>query len=81
VWLQKTKVCHCKSCWFISVTAKKKKKNWTSVWLQLFGVRDCNQKLCVLQKKRKPDFVCVLEKLLGYLEYDCKPGECVVAKN
>jgi hypothetical protein len=26
-WLQKTKVCHCKICWFISVTAKKKKKN------------------------------------------------------
>jgi hypothetical protein len=26
VWLQKTKVCHCKSCWFISVTAKKKKE-------------------------------------------------------
>jgi hypothetical protein len=27
VWLQKTEVCHCKICWFISVTAKKKKKN------------------------------------------------------
>jgi hypothetical protein len=27
VWLQKTKVSHCKNCWFISVTAKKKKKN------------------------------------------------------
>jgi hypothetical protein len=26
VWLQKTKVCHYKNCWFISVTAKKKKK-------------------------------------------------------
>jgi hypothetical protein len=25
-------------------------------------------------KKKKPDFVCVVEKLLGYLEYDCKPG-------
>jgi hypothetical protein len=24
--LQKTKVCHCKICWFISVTAKKKKR-------------------------------------------------------
>jgi hypothetical protein len=44
--------------------------------LQLFGVRDCNQELCVL-KKRKPDFVCVLAKLLGYLEYDCKPGGSV----
>jgi hypothetical protein len=27
LWLQKTKVCHCKNCWFISMTAKKKKKN------------------------------------------------------
>jgi hypothetical protein len=24
--LQKTKVCHCKICWFISVTAKKEKE-------------------------------------------------------
>jgi hypothetical protein len=30
----------------------------------------------VLQKE-KPDFVCVLAKLLGYLEYDCKPGGSV----
>jgi hypothetical protein len=36
------------------------------VWLQP-GV------MCVA-KKRKPDFDCVLAKLLGYLEYDCKPG-------
>jgi hypothetical protein len=41
--------------------------------LQLFGVRDCNQKLSVVAKKEKPDFVCVVAKLLGYLEYDCKP--------
>jgi hypothetical protein len=40
-----------KICWFISVTAKKKKKNWTSVWLQLFGVRDC-----------KPGVMCVAKK-------------------
>jgi hypothetical protein len=26
VWLQKTKVCHYKNCWFISVTAKKEKE-------------------------------------------------------
>jgi hypothetical protein len=23
---------------------------------------------------KKPDFVCVVAKLIGYLEYDCKPG-------
>jgi hypothetical protein len=46
------------------------KKNWTSVCLQLFCVRDCNQKLSVVAK---PDCVCVVEKLLGYLVYDCKP--------
>jgi hypothetical protein len=45
-------------------------------------VCDCRYLACViatssyvwLQKKRKPDFACVVEKLLGYLEYDCKPG-------
>jgi hypothetical protein len=37
--------------------------------------------MCVAKKKRKPDFVCVLAKLVGYLENDCKPGECVVANN
>jgi hypothetical protein len=40
-WLQKPKVCHCKICWFVSVTAKKK-NNWSSVWLQLICVSDCN---------------------------------------
>jgi hypothetical protein len=64
VWLQKSDL----FLWL------KKKKTWISVWLQLFGVRDCNQELCVVAKKRKPDFVCVVAKLLGYLEYDCKPG-------
>jgi hypothetical protein len=29
--------------------------------LQLFGVRECNQELCVVCKK-KPDFDCVVEK-------------------
>jgi hypothetical protein len=28
---------------------KEEKNNWVSVWLQLFGKRDCNQELCVLQ--------------------------------
>jgi hypothetical protein len=27
--------------------------------------------------KKEPDFVCVLAKLLGYLEYDCKPAGSV----
>jgi hypothetical protein len=31
--------------------------------------------MCVA--KKKPEFVCVLAKLLGYLEYDCKPGGSV----
>jgi hypothetical protein len=35
--------------------------------------------MCVA--KEKPDFVFVLAKLLGYLENDCRPGECVVAKH
>jgi hypothetical protein len=65
VWLQKLLVYFC--------DCKKRKKYWTTVWLQIFGVPDCNQYLCVVAK-RKPDFVCVVEKLLGYLEYDCKPG-------
>jgi hypothetical protein len=51
IWLQACVVCDCKNCWFISVTAKKKKKNWTSAWLQLFCVRDCNQELSVVAKK------------------------------
>jgi hypothetical protein len=33
--------------------------------------------MCVAKKKRKPDFVCLLAKLLVYLEYDCKPGGSV----
>jgi hypothetical protein len=71
-WLQKTKVFNCKICWFISVTAKKKKKNWTSVRLQLFGVRDCKPGVMCVAKK--PDFAFVLAKILGCLEYDCKSG-------
>jgi hypothetical protein len=36
--------------------------------------------MCVAKKKH--DFVCVLAKLLGYLEYDCKPGGSVkIAKS
>jgi hypothetical protein len=157
VWLQKQQgrkwlrklftVCDCKIYWFISVTAKKEKENWTNVWLQLFGMSDCKKETwfclcgwkatwlfgiwlqawvvcdckklkcliaksaglfrwlqkrkrklnqCVIAtnlrewlqpgimcgcKKKKPDFVCVVEKLLGCLEYDCKPGYCVIAKN
>jgi hypothetical protein len=73
-WLQKTKVCHCKNCCFISVTAKKEKEKLSQcviatiwrAWLQP-GV------MCVA-KKMKPDFVCLLAKLLVCLEYDCKPG-------
>jgi hypothetical protein len=60
-WLQKLKVCHCKNCWFISVTAKKEKRNWASVWLQLFSVRDCNQEKCAVAKKRTW-LCCVVEK-------------------
>jgi hypothetical protein len=79
IWLQAWVVCDCKN-YFLCVIAKtvglflwlqKEKKNWTSVWLKLFGVRDCNQELCVVAK---PNCVYVVEKLLGYLVYDCKPG-------
>jgi hypothetical protein len=55
------------------VTAKKEKRTEPLCDCKIFGVPDCNQYLCVVAK-RKPDFVCVVEKLLGYLEYDCKPG-------
>jgi hypothetical protein len=34
--------------------------------------------MCVA--KEKPDFVCVLAKLLGYLENDCKPGSVWLQK-
>jgi hypothetical protein len=63
-WLQKTKVCHCKNCWFIFVTAKKRKRKTEPVC-------DCNYLACVIATrsyvccKWKHDFVCVLEKLLG----------------
>jgi hypothetical protein len=66
-------VCDCKNCWFISVTAKKEKRTEP--------LCDCKYLACLIAtsiyvwlQKRKPDFVCVVQKLLGYLEYDCKPG-------
>jgi hypothetical protein len=44
-------------------------------------VCDCNYLACVIAtmsyvwlQKKKPDFVCVVANLFGYLEYDCKPG-------
>jgi hypothetical protein len=43
------------------------KKGLNSVCLQLFCMRDCNQKLSVVAK---PNCVCVVKKLLGYLVYD-----------
>jgi hypothetical protein len=52
----------------------KKKKKITE------PVCDCNYLASVIATrsyvccKWKPDFVCVLAKLLGCLEYDCKPG-------
>jgi hypothetical protein len=75
VWLRKQQdfcdckklfcVCHCKHYWLFYDCKK---------WLNrcvLFCVRDCNQKLSVVAKS---DCVCVVEKLLGYLVYDYKPG-------
>jgi hypothetical protein len=59
VWLQKLKCVIAKTAGLF-LWLQKEKKNWTSVWLQLVGVRDCNQELCVVAKK--PDFVCVVEK-------------------
>jgi hypothetical protein len=85
-WLQKTKVCDCKISWFIYVTAKKKKKNWTSVWLQLFGVRDCNQELCVLQRET---WLCLCackatwlfrKWLQAWVVCGCKKLKCVIEK-
>jgi hypothetical protein len=70
VWLQKLFFCVFAKTAGLFLWLQKEKKNWTSVWLQLFGVRDCNQELCVVAK---PDCVCVVEKLIGYLVYDCKP--------
>jgi hypothetical protein len=67
LWLQKLFcVCHCKNCWLFYYC----KKRTEQCVLQLFCVRDCYQKLSVVAK---PDCVCVVKKLLGYLVYDCKP--------
>jgi hypothetical protein len=68
-------VCDCKN-YFVCVIAKTvgyfiiAKKRIEQCVLQLFCVRDCNQKLSVVAK---PDCVCVVKKLFGYLVYDCKP--------
>jgi hypothetical protein len=65
VWLQNLLVYFC-DC--------KKEKRKTE------PVCDCNYLACVIATrsyvccKEKPDFVCVLAKLLGYLENDCKLG-------
>jgi hypothetical protein len=88
VWLQKTKVFDCKICWFIFVTAKKKKKNWTSVRLQQFGVRDCNQEKCAVAKKKNLTLSVWLKKetwlfgiwLQAWVVCDCKKLKCVIAK-
>jgi hypothetical protein len=67
-------VCDCKNYFLcvtlqkllvISVTAKEK-KNWTSVWLQLFCVRDCNKKLSVVAN---PDcvYVVVIYLVIWYM--------------
>jgi hypothetical protein len=68
-------VCDCKT-YFVCVITKTAgyfmiaKKRLNSVCLQLFCVRDCNQKFSVVEK---PDCVCVVKKLLGYLViYDYK---------
>jgi hypothetical protein len=68
LWLQKLFcVCIANTAGYFMIAEK---KNWTSVCLQLFCVHDCNQKLSVVAK---PDCVCVVEKLFGYLVYDGKP--------
>jgi hypothetical protein len=60
-WLQKTNVCHCKNCWFISVTAKKRKRKTEPVC-------DCNYLACVIATRnyvrlqKKETWLCVVEK-------------------
>jgi hypothetical protein len=64
VWLQKLKCVIAKNVGLFLWLQKRKK--------------ELNQ--CVIATmsyvwlQKKPDFICVVEKLLGYLEYDCKPG-------
>jgi hypothetical protein len=61
-------VCDCKN-YFVCVIGKtagyfmiaKKRRTEQCVWLQLFCVCDCNQKLSVVAK---PDCVCVVERYL-----------------
>jgi hypothetical protein len=70
--LQKLKVCDCKNCWFISVTAKKKKELNHCVIATIW--RDRLQPVVMCGCKKENLTLSVVEKLLGYLEYDCKPG-------
>jgi hypothetical protein len=68
--IAKTKKCViAKNYWFISVTAKKKKELnhcvIATIWQPVV--------MCGCKKKRNLN-KSVVEKLLGCLEYDCKPG-------
>jgi hypothetical protein len=66
---------------------KKKKNNWASVWLQLFGKRDCNQELCVLQMETWLCLcACKATWLFGmwlqtWVVSDCKKLKCLIAKS
>jgi hypothetical protein len=84
IWLQAWVVCDCKN-YFLCVIAKttsyfydcKRKKELNQCVIALFCVRTCNQEFCVVAS---PGCVCVVEKLLGYLVYDCKPGSVWLQK-
>jgi hypothetical protein len=49
---------------YVCFGKKRKKNNWASVWLQQFGKRDCNQKLCVLQNGNLTLSVCLQSYLI-----------------
>jgi hypothetical protein len=59
--LQKTKVSHWKNCWFIYMTAKKRKRKTEPVC-------DCNQGECAVAKKKNLTLSVWLKKKLGCLD-------------
>jgi hypothetical protein len=75
LWLQKLKLVIAKSCWFISVTQKKKKKTKP--------VCDCKKLACVIATRE----LCVIATWLfgiwlqAWVVCDCKKLKCVIAKS
>jgi hypothetical protein len=81
--LQALGVCGCKKLKCVIA----KTASYSNVWLQLFGVRDCNQELCVLQKNKPWLCLCACKAtwlfgiwLQAWGVCGCKKLKCVIAK-